>query len=187
LDHGYLWRINKALPERGRIGIFNRSHYEDVLVVRVHDLIKEQKIPDRFKTKNIWKQRYRQINDFEKYLFENGSVILKFFLHISKEEQKKRFLKRIDDPSKNWKFSQADIEERAHWDEYQNAYQEAISSTSKKLAPWFVIPANKKWFARLAVSEIIVEYMKDLRPEFPKLSKEQLKNLKTIRTKLVKD
>jgi PPK2 family polyphosphate:nucleotide phosphotransferase len=187
LDHGYLWRINKALPERGRIGIFNRSHYEDVLVVRVHDLIKEQKIPDRFKTKNIWKQRYRQINDFEKYLFENGIVILKFFLHISKEEQKKRFLKRIDDPSKNWKFSQADIEERAHWDEYQNAYQEAISSTSKKLAPWFVIPANKKWFARLAVSEIIVEYMKDLRPEFPKLSKEQLKNLKTIRTKLVKD
>jgi PPK2 family polyphosphate:nucleotide phosphotransferase len=187
MDHGYLWRINKALPERGRIGIFNRSHYEDVLVVRVHNLIKEQKIPERFKTKDIWKQRYGQINDFEKYLNENGIVVLKFFLHISKEEQKKRFLKRIDDPSKNWKFSQADIDERAHWDKYQTAYQEAISATSKKLAPWFVIPADKKWFARLAVSEIIVEYMKDLKPEFPSLSKGQLKNLKSTRAKLVKE
>jgi len=187
LDHGYLWRTNKSLPERGRIGIFNRSHYEDVLVVRVHNLIKEQKIPERFKTKDIWKQRYGQINDFEKYLNENGIVVLKFFLHISKEEQKKRFLKRIDDPSKNWKFSQADIDERAHWDKYQTAYQEAISATSKKLAPWFVIPADKKWFARLAVSEIIVEYMQNLKSEFPSLSKEQLKNLKSIRAKLVKD
>jgi len=187
LDHGYLWRINKALPEKGRIGIFNRSHYEDVLVVRVHNLIKEQKIPDQFKTKNIWNQRYKQINDFEKYLFENGIVILKFFLHISKEEQKRRFLKRIDDPSKNWKFSQADIEEREYWDEYQTVYQEAISATSKRLAPWFVVPADKKWFARLAVSEIIVEYMKDLKPEFPRLSKEHLKNLKTIRASLIKD
>jgi PPK2 family polyphosphate:nucleotide phosphotransferase len=187
MDHGYLWRINKALLERGRIGIFNRSHYEDVLVVRVHNLIKEQKIPERFKTKDIWKQRYGQINDFEKYLNENGIVVLKFFLHISKEEQKKRFLKRIDDPSKNWKFSQADIDERAHWDKYQTAYQEAISATSKKLAPWFVIPADKKWFARLAVSEIIVEYMKDLKPEFPSLSKGQLKNLKSTRAKLVKE
>ena len=187
LDHGYLWRINKALPEKGRIGIFNRSHYEDVLVVRVHNLIKEQKIPDQFKTKNIWNQRYKQINDFEKYLFENGVVILKFFLHISKEEQKKRFLKRIDDPSKNWKFSLADIDEREYWDEYQNVYQEAISATSKRLAPWFVIPADKKWFVRLAVSEIIVEYMKDLKPEFPRLSKEHLINLKTIRASLIKD
>jgi PPK2 family polyphosphate:nucleotide phosphotransferase len=187
LDHGYLWRINKALPEKGRIGIFNRSHYEDVLVVRVHNLIKEQKIPEQFKTKNIWNQRYRQINDFEKYLYENGIVILKFFLHISKEEQKKRFLKRIDDPSKNWKFSQTDVEERAHWEKYQMAYQEAISATSKKIAPWFVIPADKKWFARLAVSEIIVEHMKELTPDFPTLSKEQLKNLKSIRAKLVKD
>jgi len=187
LDHGYLWRINKALPEKGRIGIFNRSHYEDVLVVRVHDLIKEQKIPDRFKTKNIWKQRYKQINDFEKYLFENGILLLKFFLHISKEEQKKRFLKRIDDTSKNWKFSQADINERAHWNKYQTAYQEAITATSKKSAPWFVRPADKKWFARLAVSEIIVEYMKDLKPEFPRLSKVQLKKLKTIRVNLIKD
>ena len=187
MDHGYLWRINKSLPERGRIGIFNRSHYEDVLVVRVHDLIKDQKIPEQFKTKNIWKQRYRQINDFEKYLFENGIVVLKFFLHISKEEQKKRFLKRIDDPTKNWKFSQADVDERAHWDKYQKAYQEAISATSKKLAPWFVIPADKKWFARLAVSEIIVEYLKAMKPEFPTLSKEQLKNLKSIRAMLVKD
>ena len=187
LDHGYLWRINNALPERGRIGIFNRSHYEDVLVVRVHNLIKEQKIPEQFKTKDIWKQRYGQINDFEKYLYENGIVVVKFFLHISKEEQKKRFLKRIDDPSKYWKFSQADVNERAHWDKYQKAYQEAISATSKKTAPWFVIPADKKWFARLAVSEIIVEYMKKLKPEFPTLSEEQLKNLKSVRAKLVKD
>lgn len=187
LDHGYLWRINNALPERGRIGIFNRSHYEDVLVVRVHNLIKEQKIPEQFKTKDIWKQRYRQINDFEKYLYENGIVVLKFFLHISKEEQKKRFLKRIDDSSKNWKFSLADVNERAHWDKYQKAYQEAISATSKKTSPWFVIPADKKWFARLAVSEIIVECMKKLKPEFPTLSEEQLKNLKSVRAKLVKD
>jgi PPK2 family polyphosphate:nucleotide phosphotransferase len=187
LDHGYLWRINKSLPEKGRIGIFNRSHYEDVLVVRVHNLINEQKIPTQFKTKDIWKQRYRQINDFEKYLYENGIVVLKFYLQISKDEQKKRFLKRIDDPSKNWKFSQADIDERAHWEEYQKAYQEAISATSKKTAPWFVIPADKKWFARLAVSEIIVEYMKDLKPEFPSLSKEQIGKLKSIRAKLVKD
>ncbi len=157
------------------------------MVVRVHDLIKEQKIPDRFKTKNIWKQRYKQINDFEKYLFENGILLLKFFLHISKEEQKKRFLKRIDDTSKNWKFSQADINERAHWNKYQTAYQEAITATSKKSAPWFVIPADKKWFARLAVSEIIVECMKDLKPEYPRLSKEQLKKLKTIRASLIKD
>ena len=186
LDHGYLWRINKALPEKGRIGIFNRSHYEDVLVVRIHDLIKEQKIPDQFKTKNIWIQRYRQINDFEKYLSENGILVLKFFLHISKEEQKKRFLKRIDDPSKNWKFSQSDINERAFWDEYQNAYQEAISATSKKLAPWFVIPSDKKWFTRLVVSEIIVDQMKKLNPEFPMLSEGQLKKLKSIRAILIK-
>ena len=187
LDHSYLWRIYCALPEKGRIGIFNRSHYEDVLVVRVHNLIIDQKIPDQFKNDNIWIQRYRQINDFEKYLFENGIIILKFFLHISKEEQKKRFLKRIDDPSKNWKFSQADVSERAHWDEYQNAYEEAISATSKKFAPWFVIPSDKKWFARLVVSEIIVEQMGALNPEYPRLSKEQLKNLKTIRAKLIAD
>ena len=145
------------MPERGRIGIFNRSHYEEVLVVRVHDLVKYQKIPEKFVNKNIWKQRYQQINDFEKYLYENGIIIIKFFLHVSKEEQKERFLKRIEDPAKNWKFSMGDIEERKYWDDYQIAYEEAISATSKKHAPWYVIPADKKWFMRLAVSEIIVK------------------------------
>lgn len=185
LDHGYLWRINKALPERGRIGIFNRSHYEEVLVVRVHDLIKYQKVPDKFKNKDIWKQRYEQINNFEKYLFENGIVIIKFFLHISKKEQKERFLKRIDDPAKNWKFSMGDIEERKFWEDYQKAYQEAISATSKKHSPWYVIPADKKWFARLTVSEIIVSEMKKLKPEFPKLNVEQIVALENAKQTLL--
>lgn len=187
LDHGYLWRINKALPERGRIGIFNRSHYEEVLVVRVHNLIKFQKIPDKFLNNDIWKQRYRQINDFEKYCYENGIIILKFFLHISKEEQKKRFLSRIDDPSKNWKFSAADLKERGFWDDYQKAYQESISATSKKHAPWFIVPADKKWFMRLVVSEIIVDAMKKLKPDYPKLSKEQIEQLKKSKEELLKE
>ena len=185
LDHGYLWRINKDLPEKGRIGIFNRSHYEDVLVVRVHNLIDDQKIPDKFKNNKLWKQRYKQINDFEKYLYENGTTVLKFFLHISKDEQKKRFLKRIDDPAKNWKFSEADIKERKFWDHYQEAYEEAISSTSKSNAPWYVIPADKKWFARLVVSEIIIEKMKELKPSYPKLDKEQLSSLKKAKDLLL--
>ncbi|MBT8378898.1 MAG: polyphosphate kinase 2 family protein [Ignavibacteria bacterium] len=187
LDHGYLWRINKALPERGRIGIFNRSHYEEVLVVRVHDLVKYQKIPDKFNNKKIWKQRYQQINDFEKYLNENGIVVIKFFLHVSKEEQKERFIKRIEDPAKNWKFSMGDIEERKYWDDYQKAYQESIAATSKKHAPWYVIPADKKWFMRLAVSEIVVKEMKKLKPEFPKLSKKQLSELEEARKKIIDD
>jgi PPK2 family polyphosphate:nucleotide phosphotransferase len=187
LDHGYLWRISKALPERGRIGIFNRSHYEEVLVVRVHNLIKYQKIPDKFSNKNIWKQRYEQINNFEEYLYENGIVVIKFFLHISKEEQKKRFLKRIEDQAKNWKFSSDDIEERKFWDEYQKAYQEAISATSKKNSPWYIIPADKKWFARLAVSEIIVREMKKLKPDYPKLNEEQLLDLEKSKQSLMNE
>lgn len=187
LDHGYLWRINKALPEKGRIGIFNRSHYEEVLVVRVHNLIRYQKLPEQYINESIWEQRYRQINDFEKYCYENGMIILKFFLHLSKEEQKKRFLSRIDDQSKNWKFSSADLKERSFWDEYQKAYQEAISATSKKLAPWFIIPADKKWFMRLVVSEIIVDAMKKLKPEYPKLSKEQIAELKKAKEELLKE
>lgn len=187
LDHGYLWRINKALPERGRIGIFNRSHYEEVLVVRVHNLIEYQKIPDKFRNKNIWKQRYRQINDFEKYLNENGIAIIKFFLHVSKDEQKERFLKRIENPAKNWKFSMGDIEQRKYWNDYQKAYQEAISATSKKHAPWYVIPADRKWFMRLAVSEIIVKEMKKLKPDFPELNREQLSELEEARKILMND
>ena len=185
LDHGYLWRISNALPERGSIGIFNRSHYEDVLVVRVHNLIDNQKIPDKFKNNKLWNQRYRQINNFEKYLYENGTIVLKFFLHVSKDEQKKRFLKRIDDPGKNWKFSEADIKERTFWDEYQKAYEEAISSTSKNHAPWYVIPADKKWYARLVVSEIIIRKMKELKPYYPKLNKEQLNSLEKAKALLL--
>ncbi len=184
LDHGYLWRITKALPERGRIGIFNRSHYEEVLVVRVHNLIQYQKIPTELVNKNIWQRRFNEINNFEKYVHDNGTVILKFFLHVSKEEQKERFLSRIDDPSKNWKFSESDIKERAFWDEYQKCYQEAISATSKKHAPWFIIPADKKWFMRLAVSDIITETMSNLKINYPKLSQEQLNNLEKYKTLL---
>ncbi len=184
LNHNYLWRINKALPERGRIGIFNRSYYEEVLVVRVHDLIKNEKIPKELISDNIWNQRFKEINDFEKFLFDNGTIILKFFLHVSKEEQKKRFLERIDKKSKNWKFSDADIKERQFWNEYQKCYQEAISATSKKHAPWFIIPADHKWFMRLAVSEIIVETMDKLPINYPKLSAEQLKDLADCKKQL---
>jgi PPK2 family polyphosphate:nucleotide phosphotransferase len=187
LDHGYLWRINNSLPEKGRIGIFNRSHYEDVLVVRVHDFIKDQKIPDKFKNGKIWKQRYKQINDFERYLYENGTIILKFFLHISKKEQKKRFLKRINNPTKNWKFSEADLKERTFWNDYQNAYEEALSSTSKSNAPWYVIPSDKKWYARLVVSEIIIGKMKSLKPDFPKLDREKLKALERAKELLLNE
>ncbi len=181
LNHDYLWRINKSLPERGRIGIFNRSHYEEVLVVRVHDLVKSQKIPKQFINENIWKLRYEQINNFEKYLYENGIIILKFFLHVSKEEQKKRFLDRINDSSKNWKFSASDLKEREFWNEYQRCYQETISSTSKHHAPWYIIPADKKWFMRLTVSEIIIQTMEKLKMHYPKLPDEQLKELAKYR------
>jgi PPK2 family polyphosphate:nucleotide phosphotransferase len=184
LDHGFLWRIQKCVPERGRIGIFNRSHYEDVLIVRVHNLVSNQKIPDEFLNNNLWKTRFKQINDFEKYLHENGTVILKFFLHISKEEQKERFIVRIDDPSKNWKFSENDVEERKYWNDYQQAYQEAIEKTSTKYAPWHIIPADKKWFMRLAVSEIITACMKKLDLNFPELSDEQKNKLLVLRKKL---
>jgi len=184
LDHGFLWRIQKRVPERGRIGIFNRSHYEDVLIVRVHNLVENQKIPDELLNNNLWKTRFKQINDFEKYLHENGTVILKFFLHVSKEEQKERFIKRIDDSSKNWKFSENDVAERKYWNDYQQAYQEAISVTSTKNAPWYIIPADKKWFMRLAVSEIITARMKKLNLSYPQLSDEQKNNLLVLRKKL---
>jgi PPK2 family polyphosphate:nucleotide phosphotransferase len=177
LDHDYLWRIHKALPERGRIGIFNRSHYEEVLVVRVHNLIEKQHLPKGIITEDIWEKRFSQIRDFEKHIYENGTLTLKFFLHVSKEVQKKRFLKRINDKKKNWKFSADDIEERKYWNEYQKCYQEAISATSKKYAPWFVIPADHKWFMRYAVSQILIEQFEKLDIDYPKLSTEQIKKL----------
>ena len=187
LDHAYLWRITKSLPERGRIGIFNRSHYEDVLVVKVHNLLKYQQIPEELIDDKIWEKRYNHINEFEKYLYENGTIVLKFFLHVSKDEQKKRFLERIDDPAKNWKFSTADVEERKFWKDYQKAYEEAISATSKKDAPWFIIPADKKWFTRLLVSEIIINKLESLNLKYPQLSKEQIAELQKSKEALLSE
>ena len=184
LNHDYLWRNHKALPERGRIGIFNRSYYEEVLVVRVHNLIKNQRIPAQLVGDDIWKTRYNEINNFEKYLNDNGTIIIKFFLNVSKEEQKKRFLERIENESKNWKFSDADIKERGFWDDYRNCYQDVLSSTSKKNAPWYVIPADHKWFMRLAVSSIFVEHLENLNLKYPVLEKEELKRLEECRIKL---
>ncbi|MBT8352637.1 MAG: polyphosphate kinase 2 family protein [Deltaproteobacteria bacterium] len=188
LDHGYLWRVAKAVPERGRIGIFNRSHYEDVLVVRVHDLIKYQKIPEKLATDNdIWKKRFEQINNFEKYLYENGTMTIKFFLHLSKDEQRKRFLKRLDTPAKNWKFSAADLKEREHWDDYQKCYEEAIAATSTDYAPWYITPADKKWFTRIVVSNVIIDILQSLNLKYPALDKKQKKNLNLYRERLMKD
>jgi PPK2 family polyphosphate:nucleotide phosphotransferase len=184
LNHDYLWRINKCLPQRGNIGIFNRSYYEEVLVVKVHNLIKQEKVPAELISENIWQQRYEEINDFEKHLYNNGTVVLKFFLHLSKAEQKRRFLQRIDKKSKNWKFSAADLKERDYWNDYQKCYAEAISATSKKHAPWFIIPADHKWYMRLAVSEIIVNTLNKLPIDYPKLNEEQLKNLDVCKNKL---
>lgn len=186
LDHDYLWRTNKVMPERGRIGIFNRSYYEEVLVVRVHpELLDHQKIPPAAR-ENIWKRRYEQINNMEKYLSENGVVILKFFLNVSKEEQKKRFLERIDRPEKNWKFSTADAKERAFWNDYQQAYEDCLNRTSTEWAPWFVVPADNKWFTRLTVSEIVVRTLKRLNLRYPEVSEERRRELLEIR-KLLED
>ncbi len=187
LDHDYLWRASNHLPERGRIGIFNRSYYEEVLVVKVHDLIKNQQIPSEFITDKIWDNRYRQIREFEKYLVENGIVPVKLFLNVSKEEQKNRLLARIDDASKNWKFSAGDIKERGFWDDYQTCYQEAINATSTEYAPWHIIPADHKWFARLLISEIIIRKMDDLKLAYPEVSKEQLAALKIYKKQLIEE
>jgi len=171
LDHDYLWRYFKALPERGRIGIFNRSYYEEMLVVRVHqELLDRQQLPPETKGKDIWEKRFEQINNFEKYLVENGTVILKFFLNVSKQEQKKRFLERIDRPEKNWKFSVADIDERRFWDDYMSAYEAVFNHTSTKWAPWFIIPADRKWFTRLAVGKVIYETLRSLDLHYPEVS-----------------
>jgi PPK2 family polyphosphate:nucleotide phosphotransferase len=187
LDHGYLWRIAKAVPERGRIGIYNRSHYEDVLVVRVHDLIKSQKIPEKLNNDGIWEKRFSQIKNFEKYLYENGIITIKFFLHISKDEQRKRFLKRLDVPSKNWKFSAADLKEREYWEDYQKCYEEAIAATSTDYAPWYITPADKKWFTRLVVSNVIIDTLQSLNLTYPELDENQKKNLNVYKKHLMKE
>jgi len=188
LDHDFLWRCAKRLPERGRIGIFNRSYYEETLVVRVHqNFLTGQKLPANLKTKNIWKRRFRDITNFERYLTHNGILVLKFFLHVSKEEQQKRFLARIDDASKNWKFSLNDVREREHWDDYMDAYEQTIRHTASKYAPWYVVPADNKCFTRLVVAAAIVESMNALDLEYPKLDEEQLKALQEAKQSLASD
>jgi PPK2 family polyphosphate:nucleotide phosphotransferase len=188
LDHDFLWRHQAALPERGRIGIHNRSWYEEVLVVRVHPpILAAQKLPEGRIDKKIWDQRLSDIANYERYLSNQGTVVLKFFLHLSKEEQRKRFLARIDQPEKNWKFSMSDIKERGHWDEYQQAYEQAIRATAAPHAPWYVIPADNKWFTRLAVCAAIVAALEDLDLAFPVLSDQQKAELETARRLLAEE
>ena len=174
MDHDFLWRCAKNVPEKGKIGIFNRSHYEEVLIVRVHPkILQGQRMPVEVKNdKNIWKNRYKQIKNFENGLTDNGTLVIKFFLNVSKEEQKQRFLSRIEETEKNWKFSMGDVKEREHWNDYMTAYKEAIESTSTENAPWYIIPADKKWFTRLAVAEIIVQEMEALDLRYPSVSEE---------------
>ncbi len=185
LDHDYLWRCAKRLPERGHITIFNRSYYEEVLIVRVHpELLEKQHLPIKASPK-LWQQRFEQINNFEKYLTDNGTMILKFYLNISKEEQKRRFLERIENPDKNWKFASADLVERNYWKNYMKAYEECFNNTSTKWAPWYVIPADYKPYARLAVADIINSKLKELDPKYPTLSKQQMKQLKSAKELLL--
>jgi PPK2 family polyphosphate:nucleotide phosphotransferase len=186
LDHDYLWRTHTRVPERGKIGIFNRSYYEEVLVVRVHPtLLRAEKLPDRLITKHIWEERCEDINAFEEYLTRNGIVIRKFFLHVSKQEQKKRFLERLEDPKKNWKFSMSDVTERGFWKDYQEAYEEMIQNTAKKHAPWFVVPADNKWFSQLIVASAIIQALDELDLAFPDVEKEKKKELKAVRESLL--
>jgi PPK2 family polyphosphate:nucleotide phosphotransferase len=177
LDHDYLWRIHKCLPERGRIGIFNRSYYEEVLIARVHpEFLAAQHLP-KLENDRIWQQRFQEINDFERYLTNNGTVMIKFFLNVSKAEQKRRFLERIEAPEKHWKFSAADIQERAYWDDYQAAYREMFHYTSTELAPWYIIPADRKWYTRLTVADIICHRLQQLNLAYPQISTEQHQQL----------
>ncbi|MHB8063061.1 MAG: polyphosphate kinase 2 family protein [Ruminiclostridium sp.] len=177
INHDYLWRISERLPERGHIGIFNRSHYEEVVIVKVHNMINDEKIFER----------YHQIRNFEKYLYENGIIPVKIFLHISKDEQKERLLARIEDQSKNWKISEADINEREYWDQYRQCYQEAIRETSTERAPWYVVPSDKKWFSRLVISEIIMQTLKSLKLKYPEASTNQLQMFEEYKKKLLSE
>jgi PPK2 family polyphosphate:nucleotide phosphotransferase len=188
LDHDFLWRCLHRLPERGHIGIFNRSYYEEVLVVRVHpDILSAQKLPPELMTKDIWDERFQDIRAVERYLTRNGTVIRKFFLHISRKEQRKRFLERIDEPSKNWKFSLNDVHERQHWKDYMRAYEDAIRETATQHAPWFVVPADHKWFTRMAVAAAVVEALEELDLHFPKVTTEQRAELRAARRMLEKE
>lgn len=185
LDHDYLWRTTKNLPERGRIGIFNRSYYEEVLVVRVHpDVLEHEKVPAELRSKDIWKERFQDICSFERYLSRNGTVIRKFFLNVSKKEQKRRFLARLEEPEKNWKFSPEDVREREHWDDYMQAYEDMIRNTATKHTPWYVVPADNKWFTRLVVAAAIVETLDGLKLSYPEVDPQKRKELQAARKAL---
>ncbi|MGX2998821.1 polyphosphate kinase 2 family protein [Streptomyces sp. JNUCC 64] len=186
LDHDYLWRYARRLPARGDIAVFNRSHYEEVLVVRVHpDVLDRQKLPPRARGKKIWKRRYREINDWERHLTDNGFAVVKVFLNLSREEQRTRFLKRIDLPEKNWKFSAADVRERRYWDDYQRAFSEMLSATSTSWAPWYVVPADRKWFARICASAVLVHTLMEIDPQYPTLGEHERADLGTARRELL--
>jgi PPK2 family polyphosphate:nucleotide phosphotransferase len=188
LDHDYMWRCFRALPERGRIGIFNRSYYEEVLVVRVHqDILQAQKLPPSLVTPKIWHERFEDIRNFERYLGRNGTVVRKFFLHVSREEQRKRFLARLDEPEKNWKFEAGDVRERAHWSTYMRAYEQMIRHTATGSAPWFVVPADHKWFTRLVVSAAIVDALSSLRLHYPRVDPGRRRELTAARAELLKE
>jgi len=187
LQHDFLWRTTVALPDRGHIGIFNRSYYEEVLVVRVHpELLQNEKIPPSLCGKSIWQERFEDIHGFERHMARSGTVIRKFFLHLSKKEQKKRFLARLEEPEKNWKFSASDIHERKYWDDYQNAYEEMIRNTAAKHAPWYVVPADNKWFTRLVVSAVIVETLESLNLSYPKVEDAKRRELEAAKKLLLK-
>jgi len=187
LNHDYLWRCMKHLPERGRIGIFNRSYYEETLIVRVHpEFLANQKLPPELVTKDIWKDRFHDIRAFERYLVRNGIAIRKFFLHVSKKEQKRRFLERVEDPSKNWKFSANDLKERQFWDQYMEAYEDMIRQTATKDAPWFVVPADNKWFTRVIVAAAVIDALASLNPRYPEMGEAKLKELAAVRKELTK-
>ena len=187
LDHDYLWRCLKRLPERGRIGIFNRSYYEETLIVRVHpEFLARQNLPPELVTKNIWKDRFQDIRSFERYLVRNGIAIRKFFLHVSKKEQKRRFLERVENPDKNWKFAASDMEERQFWDPYMAAYEEMIRSTATKEAPWFVVPADNKWFTRVIVADAVIDALASLNLSYPEVGEEKRKELAAVRRALLK-
>ena len=188
LDHDFLWRYAKCLPERGRIGIFNRSYYEEVLVVRVHEhILKRQNLPASLLSKRVWDERLFDIAHFEDYLTRQGTIILKFFLHVSRKEQKKRFMERLDRPDKHWKFSQSDVHERRFWDDYKHAFEEAIRATASKRAPWYVVPADNKWFTRLIVAAAIVEAVEKLDLAYPTVDAKKKKELQTMRAELTRD
>jgi PPK2 family polyphosphate:nucleotide phosphotransferase len=188
LDHDYMWRCMKNLPERGRIGIFNRSYYEEVLVVKVHrEFLAGQKLPPSLATRHVFRDRYEDIGNVERYLARNGTVVRKFFLHVSREEQKRRFLERIDEPDKNWKFSAADVRERGHWDAYMDAYEKMIRETSTPEAPWYVVPADNKWFTRLVVAAAVVDALASLGLHYPKVDQAQLAALAEARKALMSE